>query len=123
MVQTIGLPLGMNVMGYSTAFLSESLKNYDSATLETGWGRIFDKNSIEFISLVGPEGGQNLRMTLDYQADASFFKTVISTIGSDILQIKDKDLIELILKNNWGRLNESMNDEYWTNFNAQKAQE
>jgi spore coat polysaccharide biosynthesis protein SpsF len=45
-VRTANLPFGMNSFGYSRAFLAESLKDHQSDTLETGWGRIFDATAV-----------------------------------------------------------------------------
>ena len=122
-VQTKGLPLGMNIMGYSTEFLRESLKNNTQLKLETGWGKIFENNSIEVINFEGYENASHLRMTLDYEDDAFFFTTVINEIGEEILTISDNQLVERIMNNNWQQLNISLNEEYWNNFNKQKQQE
>ncbi|SEA99889.1 cytidylyltransferase domain-containing protein [Pedobacter hartonius] len=123
MVYTTGLPLGMNVSGYTVDFLTESLENERHEKLETGWGRIFDKDKIDIIDISGYKQGTHLRMTLDYEEDAEFFAKVINHLKNDILYISDKILIDLILEKNWARLNESLNDTYWANFNKQKQEE
>lgn len=121
MVQTVGLPLGMNIMGYSKMFLEDSLKGIESNKLETGWGRIFDKNEIDVIQLRKAESIVKIRMTLDYEADADFFKKVISNI--DVLNVSDVILIEFIVNNNWNEINNHLDDIYWSNFNKQKQEE
>ncbi|MBC6110556.1 cytidylyltransferase domain-containing protein [Pedobacter fastidiosus] len=123
MVQTKGLPLGMNVMGYRTDFLKQSLENSAQAKLETGWGKIFDQNKIDTIAITGYENAGNLRMTLDYEDDSKFFNEVISAIGEKVLTISDQDLITEIIKNDWQKLNIGLNEEYWANFNKQKQEE
>lgn len=123
MIQTKGLPLGMNVMGYKTAFLRTSLNKNSIGKLETGWSRIFNDDNIEIINLLGYEHGEKLRMTLDYLPDAAFFKTVISNIGSLIIEQSDLKLINIILENGWYKLNEDLNEEYWLNFKKQKESE
>lgn len=123
MVQTSGLPLGMNVTGYKTDFLQKSLSNIQTDKLETGWGRIFDKDSIYHITIPENENGKKLRMTLDYQEDALFFEKIISDTGDDILGMNDDTLIELILKNNWSELNAGLHEIYWANFNKQRQDE
>lgn len=123
MVQTKGLPLGMNVMGYTRSFLKRSLQKNPQAKLETGWGKIFDQKHIETIEITSSENINNLRMTLDYSNDAIFFKTIIDSTGEEILKISDKDLISKIIKNDWQQLNIDLNDEYWENFNKQKQEE
>lgn len=123
MASTSGLPLGMNVMGYSTLFLKGSIEKNNYSVLETGWGKIFNKDEIEIIPLSGYENAKNLRMTLDYSQDELFFKKVIEKIGNDIVQITDKDLLERIINDDLSKLNEDLNDEYWINFNQQKKLE
>ena len=57
-------------------------------------------------------------MTLDYEADADFFKKIISNI--DVLNVSDEELIEKIIANSWNEINADLEDIYWTNFNKQK---
>lgn len=121
MVQTAGLPLGMNSTGYSKVFLEYSLKGIESNKLETGWGKIFDKDEIDVIKLRKDKSIEKIRMTLDYEPDADFFKKVISNI--DVLNVSDDILIESIVTNNWNQINNHLNDMYWSNFNKQKEEE
>lgn len=121
MVHTIGLPLGMNITGYSKIFLEKSLQGIESNKLETGWGKIFDKDQIDIIQLKYPDDIAKIRMTLDYEPDADFFKKIISNI--DVLDVSDSILIDSILKNKWDHLNSHLDDIYWSNFNKQKQEE
>ncbi|KIC63415.1 cytidylyltransferase domain-containing protein [Chryseobacterium taiwanense] len=121
MVQTLGLPLGMNSTGYSKEFLEESLLGNEFNKLETGWGKIFDKSHIEVIQLKDEKSTENIRMTLDYEPDAVFFKKVISSI--DVLDVSDDALIGSIITNNWNQINDHLDDIYWSNFNKQKQEE
>lgn len=121
MVQTSGLPLGMNITGYSRDFLKKSLLGIENKKLETGWGKIFDKNEIEIIELRKDGNVQKIRMTLDYEADADFFKKVISNI--DVINVSDDYLIKNIILNNWDQINIHLDDIYWSNFNKQKQEE
>jgi len=123
MVQTTGLPLGMNVTGYTKQFLGESLNKVYFERLETGWGKIFDRNKIDYIPLREIEGNSILRMTLDYEPDAIFFDRIISTIGEEVLKMNDRDLIEKIVENGWSSLNSDLDELYWANFNKQKEEE
>jgi len=123
MVKTEGLPLGMNVMGYSTEFLRASLSHVNSKILETGWGRIFDASKIKNIELNKLPESDALRMTLDYEVDAEFFKTVISGIGDRILQISDEELVKYIIEHKLYLLNKEVNEEYWANFRRQQQKE
>jgi spore coat polysaccharide biosynthesis protein SpsF (cytidylyltransferase family) len=123
LVKTIGLPLGMNVMGYSTLFLEKSLNNNSIEKLETGWGKIFDEKDTITIEIENNLNCENIRMTLDYEEDVLFFNNVINGIGNEINTISDKDLLENIIKNNWSMANENLIDTYWENFNEQKKVE
>lgn len=122
-VKTKGLPLGMNVMGYSTPFLKDSLKENEYSVLETGWGKIFDDEKSDTLFLEGFEKGEKIRMTLDYPEDALFFKSVIEKLGDNVLNIEDSKLINFILENGLETINESLHEEYWKNFYAQKKSE
>jgi spore coat polysaccharide biosynthesis protein SpsF len=123
MAKTEGLPLGMNVMGYSTEFLRSSLDKVNSKVLETGWGRIFDEARIESIELDKISESDSLRMTLDYEVDAVFFKTVISETGDHILEISDEDLVKQIIDQKLYQLNQEVNEDYWANFKKQQQKE
>jgi len=122
LVKSVGLPLGMNVMGYSTAVLEQGLKNRDEK-LETGWGRIFDKMKTKEIEFKNFGGDIDLRFTLDYDLDANFFSAIINHIGNKIISIDDQDLINEVLENKFFNLNISLNKQYWNNFNLQKTSE
>ena len=123
LVKTIGLPLGMNVMGYSTFFLEKSLAHNSIEKLETGWGKIFEEKDIITIEIENNLNCENIRMTLDYNEDVLFFNNVITGIGIEINTISDKDLIKNIIENNWSIANEKLMDTYWKNFNEQKKAE
>ncbi|MAC41654.1 MAG: hypothetical protein CMJ05_07680 [Pelagibacterales bacterium] len=119
-VQTNGLPIGMNVTGYSTKFLKKSLEGKENNKLETGWVKIFDKDEINLIQINENKISQKIRMTLDYEADANFFKKVISL--TDVKKISDKNLIKTIIANKWNEINLHLEDVYWENFNKKKQE-
>lgn len=120
-VGTTGLPLGMNVSGFKTKFLKDSLNNSEHKKLETGWGRIFEGEPQQKIFLQGDSPA--LRFTLDYAEDAAFFKAMIEGIGEDILTISDDQIIDYARSAELYKLNAKLNDEYWANFAAQKQKE
>lgn len=121
MIQTAGLPLGMNITGYTKDFLESSLEGIETNKLETGWGKIFNKNKIDVFQFKKDESVTKIRMTLDYDDDADFFKKVISNI--DVLNVSDDVLIDTIITNNWNQINNHLDDIYWFNFNKQKEEE
>ncbi len=114
-VKTNGLPLGLNVWGYSTSFLKESLKKNNYSKLETGWGRIFNQTNLKTINF-NIKNDDFLRFTLDYKADLDFFTEIIKQSDIDILTIKDDQLIDLVINKNIYKKNMSIAKEYWKNF-------
>ena len=123
-IKTIGLPLGMNVMGYTTQYLKGALNAVEeNRTLETGWGRIFPEDSVESIRLGDYENDERLRFTLDYKEDASFFEKVIEGLQNEILSISDEALVKYVIQNKLYSINEALNETYWKNFNVQKNSE
>lgn len=126
MVRSSGLPLGMNVMGYSAAYLTERLKKLSAIkVLETGWGRIFEKSDIHEISYKVAEDGELLRFTLDYQEDADFFKKVFLSLGPEIWTAGFQKILDTVFLHEYFRINGFLNLEYWKNFNSgvQKEQD
>ena len=122
-VKTSGLALGMNVMGYQTHFLKNALDKTNKSTLETGWGRIFKEEETEDISLGKYDLDKRLRLTLDYEEDAQFFKQIINGLQEQLFHMSDLALIDYIIQNGYYHLNENVNDIYWQNFDQQKKTE
>lgn len=120
-VKTTGLALGMNVMGYSADLLKSSINSANK--LETGWGRIFDNVSVHEINLGEYSKNNDLRLTLDYDLDAEFFKAVISFLKERTISINDEDLIKIILEQRFFEINRSLTEAYWKNFNKEKNSE
>ncbi|QKJ29400.1 hypothetical protein HQ865_06395 [Mucilaginibacter mali] len=122
-VQTSGLPIGMNVFGYSKTILETSLRNHISKKLETGWGKIFDNYEKYNIAFVANDNEKKIRMTLDYPDDALFFKKIIQIMGDKIISISDNELINIILEQKIYLLNTHLNEQYLVNFNKLKELE
>lgn len=122
-MKTVGLPLGMNVFSYSTSYLKNCLENASTHKLETGWGRIFGADDFKVLNYEGFTDYSDFRMTLDYEDDARFFSSVIENQKEKIISIDDKSLLYNIKKNEWFKINQHLNDEYWVNFNSEKKQE
>ncbi|TGE33015.1 hypothetical protein [Desulfosporosinus sp. Sb-LF] len=122
-VKTTNLPFGMNSTGYTTNFLEESLVSYSKDFLETGWGRIFDTEKIVNIDMGLHQNNDRLRFTLDYEMDFDFFKVLIEALGEGVIEISDRDVVELVISRKMFRLNEAINIEYWHNFNKNVTKE
>jgi len=122
--QTAGLPLGMNVMGYTTLFLKESLGQSNEKILETGWTRLFDQTRLHQIQVSLPDYSyEQLRFTLDYQEDYLFFNALIENLADCVWTISDVELVNLVTEKHLYRLNDSVAKKYWDNFHRQKKQE
>ena len=122
-VKTIGLPLGMNVFGYTFDYLEFSMNNSFYKKLETGWLKVFNKKDFTILKFQPVRNTDKIRMTLDYKEDLLFFRKVINYFGDKIFEIKDNTLISEINNNKWNKINESLNDKYWKNFNKQNKNE
>jgi spore coat polysaccharide biosynthesis protein SpsF len=122
-IKTVGLPLGMNVIGYPTSFLRDSIQHSSSKKLETGWGRIFENKSGLSLTKGMYDKDNNLRFTLDYEDDANFFKETIKHFNKSIISAKDEEVINFVISNKIYSINSHLNEEYWSNFNRLKKEE
>ncbi|HXB41069.1 MAG TPA: hypothetical protein VNZ49_11040 [Bacteroidia bacterium] len=119
----VGLPLGMNLSGYSTTYLKESLNAQSNKKLETGWGRIFRNPKTWSVTLGKYDIMGDLRFTLDYEEDAKFFCEVINHLKEKIISISDTELINFVQENKLFEINASLKDIYWENYNSEKQKE
>lgn len=118
-----GLPLGMNLSAYSDAYLGKCLEQAHDAKYETGWGRIFRDPVVHTIQLAHYDIMGDLRFTLDYDDDARFFSEVINSLGEKTLAISDEELITWVQEHGFEKINAHLKEEYWNNYNAEKAKE
>ena len=123
MFSVSGLPLGMNLSGYSVSYLEESLNAQSDKKLETGWGRIFKNPKTWTSSLGNSDIMGDLRFTLDYEEDAKFFCEIIDYLKEKIISIKDADLISFVEQNHIYKINASLKKIYWDNYNSEKQKE
>lgn len=121
LAKTTGLPLGMNVWGYSTACLRSSLAKADYSLLETGWGRIFEQVTPDIIAYGIPDDDR-LRFTLDYDDDFAFFSAVISDPAYDP-RMSDRHLVALVMRKKYFEKNAAVARAYWENFNKNVQRE
>lgn len=124
-VKTSGLPLGMNVAGFSAPFLQDQLDGENSRVLETGWGRIFDEAELQVIDLHAsvPAHHLTLRFTLDYEEDARFFKAIIEEFGDAYPQASDSDIVRCVLEKQLYKLVDGVDQRYWQNFADEQNKE
>jgi spore coat polysaccharide biosynthesis protein SpsF (cytidylyltransferase family) len=122
-VATAGLPLGMNVSGYPTAYLERSVKAAQGEHFETGWGRVFKAPRTRIIRLGDHAPDGPLRFTLDYEEDATFFRAIVEQLGQRVLGIPDEDLIGFVRSHELYRINMHLQERYFGNFNSERDKE
>ena len=115
LAKTSGLPLGMNAWGYATPLLARAVDAADAAVLETGWGRIFDGVEATEVNLACP-GADDVRATLDYPEDLSFFDAVARQVPGWETQ-PSGDFVHAVRALGLHRINASVTKQYWENFN------
>ena len=122
---TSGLPLGMNVSLYSVNLLERVLKKKKYVKLETGWGRIFqDITKVEVeLSQEWRKHLEELRFTLDYPEDLVFFQSIGKHFGQNLLTASSAEIIGHVLRDHLHRLNQSVIEQYWQNFDKEKREE
>ncbi len=117
-VKTEGLPLGMNAVAYSKAFLTESVEGHRDSVLETGWGRIFDDSALVTLKHSIPGRVPDIRFTLDYEQDFEFFRRIIEHFGKDLENVSDETLVQFAEDSEAYMLNSMLVKEYAENFQA-----
>lgn len=119
---TDGFPFGVNSGGYSKIFLENALKNFSGNSLETGWGRIFPKDS--FIAVpCESQNAENWRLSLDYNEDLEVFRNIWTHFGPSLINTSTKDILNYFSQADVWKLNSSIITKYWENFNSEKTKE
>lgn len=119
---TANYPFGVNSGGYSKVFLENALKSFTGDSLETGWGRIFPKDS--FISVPCPSNNaKNWRLSLDYDEDLAVFKNIWDHFKGSLITTSTEEILEYFDKNEVWKLNGHIIEKYWENFYAEKKKE
>jgi spore coat polysaccharide biosynthesis protein SpsF (cytidylyltransferase family) len=116
LIQTNGLPFGMNAFGYSREILEKYSSGYKQEILETGWTIIFKDDHFEYINFKNIPKTE-IRATLDYMEDFEFFKIVLSNVNC--FQ-STSEIIKLIISKQYQKINIHLNEKYWENFRNEK---
>lgn len=117
--RSTGLPLGMNVSAYTSAYLELAIDPNSGDKMETGWGRVFRNARTHTIKMGEYDRMKYLRFTLDYAEDVTFFESIIDNLREKVLSIPDEELIKMVIQNKYYEINEGLNKTYWQNFNNQ----
>ncbi len=120
---TTGLPLGMNVSGYSVSYLEKCLRGKEKNKMETGWGRVFINPREKKIKMGEYDIHSLLRFTLDYEDDARFFQAIINEVKEKVNSISKQDFIKFVEQKKYFEINSHLSEQYWKNFNELKAAE
>ena len=121
-----GLPFGAAAIGIRAAALASVCARKSQTDTATGWGKFFANDaSIRTRKLVidDPElRHPEIRMTLDYEEDFQFFKTVFEELGRQGEPNRLREALRLITSRPDIRaLNSGLDEKYWAHFNSQTA--
>lgn len=119
---TSGFPFGMNSSGYATIYLENALNKFKGDSLETGWGRIFSKESAAIISCESLNA-ENWRLSLDYNEDMDVFKNIWMHFKEELVNKSTNEILEYFSTNQVWKLNERVIEKYWENFQSEKSKE
>jgi len=111
-----GLPIGLNSSAFKTSYVEDTLKKHPNENLEVGWSRIFNSPRTKNLKLGNYDIQGDLRFTLDYEDDATFFKLIISNYGEKIVKVSDVELIDTVLIQKFYEVNSHLSTEYWVNY-------
>jgi spore coat polysaccharide biosynthesis protein SpsF len=122
-----GLPFGAAAIGLRAQALAAVCARKKQTDTATGWGTFFKNDpSIKTRTLVfdDPElHHPEIRMTLDYDEDFQFFKTIFEELARQGKPNRLREALKLILSRPDIRaLNSGLDEKYWEHFNSQAAQ-
>ncbi len=121
--RTTGLPLGMNVLGFSCRYLEERLAGRAGEVIETGWTRVFDEAACMQVPMSQAEPDPQLRLTLDYAEDLRFFRALASALGARRYEATDDEVLGCVAREGLANLNAGRARQYWREFRAAQAAE
>lgn len=123
-IETKGLPFGVNSFGYKIECLENVLKNKKDDDRDTGWGDFFRENpQLKKKEIPAKEQHKiDARMSLDYEEDFLFFKNIIDTLYKEGKYISLDEIIHFLEENpEVIRINKSVEDKYWKNVEMNKV--
>lgn len=123
-IRWTGLPLGASPLGISVKALGEVCSLKDTTNTETGWGDYFTESSMFKVDTIEETDPffhhPEIRMTLDYPEDYTFFKEVYSRLNRTNFTLRD---VLQVLKDNpqIAQINSHLQEEYYRRFSSEKA--
>lgn len=124
-VYSEGYPFGTNLMAYNTSLLKSILNKYDEKTIDTGWGSLIKDENIFSVYKIKADVDEMIdaRMTLDYDEDFIFFRTIIENLFHESTKYISQIEIITYLKNHPEvvLINKHLDDKYWDNFMKKRS--
>jgi spore coat polysaccharide biosynthesis protein SpsF len=124
-IRWTGLPLGATPLGISVKALSQVCALKETTNTDTGWGHFFTDSGmfkVETIEETDPFFHHpEIRMTMDYPEDYTFFKEVFDRLNRTDFTLRD---VLQILKDNPSitQINSHLHDEYYKRFEEKRAE-
>ncbi len=123
-ISTKDLPFGVNSFGYKIDCLKSIFEKKDVYDTETGWGEFFKNNKHLKKKYINAKKKHiiDARMTLDYEKDFQFFKTVIDMLYNEGNYFNLDDIIRFLEENpEVININKSVEAKYWENYKKKKT--
>ncbi len=124
-IRWTGLPLGATPLGISVKALAQVCELKETTNTDTGWGHFFTDSGmfkVETIEETDPFlHHPEIRMTMDYREDYTFFKEVYGKLNRNDFTLRD--VLE-VLKDNPSimQINSQLQDEYYKRFEQKRAE-
>ncbi|MFX1443654.1 MAG: cytidylyltransferase domain-containing protein [Promethearchaeota archaeon] len=128
-IQTEGLPFGVNSFGYKVLVLKKILESKNQNDTETGWGEFFIENkNLKKKIIFAKENHQfkdknnEPRMSLDYKEDFEFFERIINQLYREGEYFSLDEILEF-LRNNPEiiKISKDVEKKYWEHYENEKV--
>lgn len=122
-IETKGLPFGINSFGYNIDCLKSIVNNKKKSDSDTGWGEFLRENPHlkKKVLLAQQDHESDARMSLDYEEDFLFFKKVIETLYNEDQYFSLDDIIHLLKENpDIIEINKEIHEKYLKNYQNKK---
>ena len=123
-IRWTGLPLGASPLGISGKALAKVCGLKETTNTETGWGSFFTDSGmfkVETIEETDPFlSHPEIRMTMDYPEDYTFFKEVYKRLNRTNFTLRD--VLQILQENpSIVEINSNLQPKYYREFSEKKA--
>ncbi len=122
-IETKGLPFGVNSFGYRIECLKSLVNSKSDTDSDTGWGEFFRENPQLKKKIIPVKQNHKIdaRMSLDYEEDLLFFKEIIERLYNEGEYFSLDDIIRLLKENpHIVEINKEIEEIYWKNYQNKK---